>query len=124
MKESVHPVVTGLIEKHLTELSEALTKEGYNLPLGPEIGEVSDRLVQIVESDEYADSSEFTSDLNKATELVAKLKTIVCASKWKEYMKATDEHYGTDGVALTSQVQDGIEAFLALEEQLTVEIGK
>jgi membrane-associated HD superfamily phosphohydrolase len=81
---------------------------------------ISDKRASIEKvSEEYKDSSEFTSDLEKVEKLVKEIISIVDKSKWSDWLKSTDENFDGPSCSLQNDVfLSGLEAFEELKNQI------
>lgn len=69
-------------------------------------------------SEEYKDSSEFTSELEKVEEHVNAILKIVEQARWTKWMKTTDENYFTHCVKTNENFVKGIKTFFDLFDDL------
>lgn len=53
---------------------------------------------------DYADSIDFTDDLEKVQDMLAKVSSIVTSEKWKRWMYATDVNFGTEAYKTSTRL--------------------
>jgi hypothetical protein len=71
-------------------------------------------------AENFEDSVDFTSELDKVGDLVGKIKNIISTTKWKNYMKLTDENYNTQCSVASNDLLNSLQAY----DELLNEIGK
>lgn len=76
----------------------------------------------IVEGKDYEDSGDFTDELFTVADHINKMKQIVRQPRWMNWMRVTDDNFGTSAAALnqdfTAKLKEVDTAFTALENEL------
>jgi hypothetical protein len=67
----------------------------------------------------YADSSEFTNDLETVRSLVSQIKKIIDQPRWMNWMRVTDENYSTYCEAKAIAFNKGLKSFEELDQQMS-----
>lgn len=53
---------------------------------------------------DYSDSADFTDELEKVQDMLAKVSSIVTSEKWKRWMHATDTNFDTTAYKLSDRL--------------------
>ena len=69
-------------------------------------------------NEEYAESSDFDADMDKAQAALNDALKIVRSTSWKKHMKDTDFNYGTEGKDRSAEIEKDLQAVITSLDKL------